>query len=93
VRTFFERPRPTTWRSQPIIQDPVIRSKMREKIEKVLKRMYLVPTDLSIKSNIKFFPVPKGEDDIRIIYDATANELNKAVWVPTFWLPTINSLV
>jgi hypothetical protein len=92
VRTFFEQPRPTTRRAQPIIQDPVICSKTRDKIEKVLKRRYLVPTDLVIKSNIKFFPVPKGEDDIRIVYDATANKLNEAVWVPTFWLPAIDSL-
>jgi hypothetical protein len=93
VRKFFKQPGPTTRRAQPIIQDPVIHSKIREKIEKVLKRRYLVPMDLVIKSNIKFFPVPKGEDDICIVYDATANELNEAVWVPTFWLPTINLLV
>ncbi len=37
--------------------------------------------------------MPKGEDDIRLVYDATANQLNECVWVPTFWLPTIDSLV
>jgi hypothetical protein len=74
VRTFFEQPGPTTRRAQPIIQDPVICSKTREKIEKVLKRRYLVPTDLVIKSNIKFFPVPKGEDGICIVYNATSNK-------------------
>ena len=37
--------------------------------------------------------MPKGEDDIRLVYDATANKLNKCVWVPLFWLPAIDSLV
>jgi hypothetical protein len=35
----------------------------------------------------------KGEDDIRLVYDTTANKLNKCAWVPTFWLPTIDTLV
>ena len=27
------------------------------------------------------------------MYDATANKLNKYVWVPSFWLPTLDSLL
>ncbi len=46
-----------------------------------------------MKSYIKYFAVPKGGDNIRMVYDATANKLNEAVWVPTFWLPTIDTLV
>ena len=37
--------------------------------------------------------MPKGEDDVRMVYDATANGLNDAVWVPSFWLLTVESLV
>jgi hypothetical protein len=93
VKTFFERPVPTTRKSQPIIEDEKIRVKMKEKIGKVLKRRYLPPSDSLVKSYIKYFAVPKGEDDIRMMYDATANKLNEVVWVPTFWLPTIDLLV
>ena len=78
---------------QPIIADTGIQAKTREKIGKVIKRRYLLPTDLPIKSFIKFFAVPKGEDDIQLVYDATANKLNECVWVLSFWLPTIDSLV
>jgi hypothetical protein len=78
---------------QPIIADAGVRARTREKIGKVMKRRYLLTTDLPIKSFIKFFAVAKGEDDIRLVYDATANKLNKCVWVPSFWLPTIDSLV
>jgi hypothetical protein len=70
-----------------------IRKKTKEKISKVIKRRYLLPTDSVVKSYIKFFAVPKGEDNIHKVYDSTANKLNKAVWVPTFWLPTIDSLL
>jgi hypothetical protein len=28
-----------------------------------------------------------------MVYNATANKLNDVVWVPTFWLPTIDLLV
>ena len=30
---------------------------------------------------------------MRLIYNATANKLNECVWVPSFWLFTIDSLV
>jgi hypothetical protein len=36
---------------------------------------------------------PQEEDDIQMVYDATTNRLNEVMWVPTFWLPTINLLV
>ncbi len=65
----------------------------KEKIFKVVKRRYLQTLGTKIKSMIKNFAVSKGEDDIRMVYDATANCLNKCVWVPTFWLPTIESLI
>jgi hypothetical protein len=63
------------------------------KILKVVKRRYLRTSDVNLKSLIKYFAVPKGEDDIRLVYDAMANRLNECVWVPTFWLPTSNTLV
>jgi hypothetical protein len=48
---------------------------------------------VSVKLFIKFFAIPKGEDNIRMVYNVTANKLNEAVWVPMFWLPTIDTLV
>ena len=93
VPVFFESPGPTMKGRQPIIADAGVRARTREKIGKVMKRRYLLTTDLPIKSFIKFFAVAKGEDDVRLVYDATANKLNKCVWVPSFWLPTIDSLV
>jgi hypothetical protein len=48
--------------AQPAIADPIIREKAKEKISKVVRRRYLVTTDIKIKSLIKYFAVPNGED-------------------------------
>ncbi len=96
VWAFFEKPGPTTCWAQPVIGDLGIRSKTKDKIEKVIRRRYLLPAGtpgVGIKLSIKYFTIPKGEDDVRMVYNATANKLNKAVWVPKFWLPTMNTLV
>jgi hypothetical protein len=93
VPVFFESSGLTMKGKQPIIADADIRIKTREKIVKVIKRRYLLTTDLPIKSLIKFFVLPKREDDIRLVYNTTANKLNECVWVPSLWLPTIDSLV
>ncbi len=61
-----------------------------EKFDKVSRRRYLLTVGITIKSYIKYFTVPKGEDDIQMVYDTTNNKLNEVVWVPTFWLPTID---
>ena len=93
VPIHFERPGPSTKGAQPKIADPGLRACTKEKILKVLDRRYLCPTASPIKSLIKYFAVPKGEDDVKMVYDATANGLNKCVWSPSFWLPTIDTLV
>jgi len=95
VPVFFEQPGPSVMQPQPEFKDPEVRERVREKVTKVMKRRYVVrlTTGLDLKSLIKYFAVPKGLDDIRIVYDGTASGLNDAVWAPSFWLPTIDSLV
>ena len=93
MSVFFEMPGPSTREAQPPIPDQEIQKQVRAKIEKVLKRRYLLSTGLHVKSLIKYFAVPKGENDVRIVYDATASQLNLCVWVPSFWLLTIETLM
>ena len=90
---FFETPGPTTKEAQPRIFDPVKRKQVQSKIEKVLYRRQMLCTGVDIKLLIRYFGVPKGENDIRVVYDATANRLNEAIWVPSYWLPTIDTLL
>ncbi len=67
--------------------DEKTRTIAKDKILKVIKQRCLLTIDIKVKSLIKYFAVPNGEDDIRLIYDAMANKLNKCVWVPTLLAP------
>jgi hypothetical protein len=79
VPVWFEQPGPTTREAQPIIADPDLHTKAKDKIIKVVRRRYLVTAGITIKSLIKYFAVPKGKDNVRLVYDATANKLNECV--------------
>ena len=39
------------------------------------------------------FDVPKGLDDIRMVYDASKSLINEALWAPNFMLPKIDSVL
>ena len=93
VPVFFEKEGPTTMRGQPPVEDKNAKAVLRSKVSKVIKRGYLFGSGIRLKSLIRYFAVPKTGDDYRIVYDATANKLNDAVWAPSFWLPTVDTLV
>jgi len=60
-----------------------------DKLSKVLDRRYLGSG--TVKSLTSFFDVPKGKDDVRMVYDGTINGFNDSIEVPRFGLPTISS--
>jgi hypothetical protein len=95
VPVMFEKPGPMKPQRQPQFEDPDVKAQICSKILKVINRRYMVRarTKFDIKSLIKYFAVPKGLSDVRIVYNATASGLNESVWAPSFWLPTIDSLV
>jgi hypothetical protein len=65
--------------------------KIIKKISKVRKRKYIsVGHVLSLTD---FFCVPKGNDDIRMVYNGTSSGLNDILWVPSFPLPTVDALL
>ena len=63
---------------------------MEEKLQKVVNRGYL-DNDQVVVSLTSFFSVPKGDSDIRMVYDGTKCGLNGSVWVPRFYMPTLTS--
>eukprot|EP00957_Ditylum_brightwellii_P045994 3489095-Ditylum_brightwellii.AAC.1 len=78
-------------RKQTILGDQNIKDRVKLKLSKVILRGYLA---LGAVLNLtSYFHVPKGEDDIRMVYDATACGLNDALWAPTFWMPTILNIL
>jgi len=68
--------------------DPHIRAKVKEKLGKVRRKGYL--TAGHVKSLTSFFTVPKGDDDVRVVYNGTKSGLNDCLWAPWFRLPTID---
>ena len=50
-------------------------------------------SDGVVKNLTGYFAVPKGNKDIRTVYDASKSELNHVLWAPNFALPTIGSVL
>jgi hypothetical protein len=65
--------------------------KMTLKIENIRAKGYIAPG--RVASLTGFFAVPKGESDIRMVYDATASGLNDSLWAPSFGLPTVDAML
>ena len=64
---------------------------VRGKIDDVRCKGYIAKEPLEVKSVTSFFDVPKGSDNIRMVYNATSLGLNAAVWSPWFSLPTVET--
>jgi len=70
-------------------RDPVVWRAMRDKLEKVKTLGNVQPGTVS--SLTSYFSVPKGDSDIRMVYDGTKSGLNDSMWAPWFALPTIEN--
>ena len=90
MMVYFTGDPPSYTKSQPKHRDPASKPKVEEKLQKVLDRGYL-DNDEWIVSLTSYFDVPKGEDDIRMVYDGTKCGLNDAVWIPSFFLPSVQT--
>jgi hypothetical protein len=87
---YFQGTPPSYRRPQPFERDANVRAKVREKLSTVRKKGYI--TKGSVKSLTSYFAVPKGEHDVRMVYDASKSNLNKSLWAPNFGLPTVEAL-
>ena len=61
-----------------------------KKISKVRKRDYIAQGE-TVRSLIPMFDVPKGTNDIRLVYNGTSSGLNSALYGPHFSLPTVDT--
>ena len=62
---------------------------VQDKLNDVRRKGYISKGE--VVSVTSLFDVPKGTDDIRLVYDATKSGLNEAVWAPWFALQTCES--
>ncbi|KAG7340358.1 hypothetical protein IV203_023901 [Nitzschia inconspicua] len=82
-----ETPRHTV--PQRDTSDLQVKKQMIAKLDKVRRRRYVTPGH--VVSLTSFFAVPKGDDDIRMVYDGTASGLNDSMWLPRFRMSTIET--
>ncbi|CAB9525841.1 unknown protein [Seminavis robusta] len=81
---------PSYWTYQQPDKDEKTKRLVESKLQKVLRRRYF-DKDQDVLSLMSYFHVPKGKDDIRMVYDATKCQLNKAIIIPGFPMPTIDT--
>jgi hypothetical protein len=73
--------------------NPLFAEQERTKVFKVIKRGYLRPVKRNdLRSLMHYFSVPKGDNDIRMVYDGSKCKLNAATFAPWFAVPTSSTL-
>ena len=82
-------PRQGIERQQGLGDDETI-AKIKEKIEDVRAKNYV--GEGKWKATMNYFAVPKGESDIRMVYNGTKSGLNACLHVPWFPLPDADVL-
>ena len=94
VRVFIlnEKRLPKYRKRQQWPSDPEQAKKVEEKITKARDNRGYLESGY-VESLTGFFAVPKGSDDIRMVYDATKCGLNSALWAPNFALPTVDTVM
>jgi hypothetical protein len=86
------RPFQPKWRRlQRVEKDPYTIKKMIKKIAKVCRRKYISPGHVWTLTD--FFSVPKGSRDILMVYNGTSPGLNDVLWLPSFPLPIMETLL
>ena len=91
VPIFVQSKLPRWRKKQALPSKKYMADKMTEKLNKVVDRRYLINS--VVHSLINCFAVPKGLDDIRLVYDGTKSGLNACVFAPNFFLPSIDSVL
>jgi len=88
---FFQEPPVLYRRHQTSERDEKTRQLVAQKLQVVRNKGYIAKG--RVESLTSFFSVPKGDDDIRLVYDASRSGLNKCLWAPNFALPQVDALI
>jgi hypothetical protein len=89
LKVHFQDTPPKYRKSQRDMSDEAMKLQVIKKLLKARERGYIAPG--MVESLTAFFAVPKGEDDIRLVYDGSVSGLNLSIWVPRFFLPTLRT--
>ena len=83
-------PRQVLERQQGLGDEEMI-NKIKEKLDDVRQKKYV--SEGTWKATMNYFAVPKGETDIRMVYDGTKSGLNDCLYAPWFPLPDADVLI
>jgi hypothetical protein len=86
MKIFVQSTLPQGRRLKQIKLAPAIRTLVADKVDGMLKRGYLDTGHVS--NSLHYFAVPKGDSDIRVVFDGTSSGLNETLWAPNFYLPS-----
>lgn len=97
VPIFFTSPGPESIQPQHSMRGAE-REVLKKKVLSMWQKRYIDVPQGKLKSAIQYFAVPKGvldgiAQDWRVVFYAGANGLNNCVWFPSFWLPSVESLL
>ena len=67
------------------------RKLLKKKIGSVLSKGYL--NSGNVHSLVPFFYVPKGNDNVRVVYNGSTSRLNDTMWVPSVSATNANSML
>ena len=73
-------------KGKPIRFESSIKSLVTTKLQLMLDKSYLEQGPVT--SLLHYFAVPKGDSDIRVVFDGTSSGLNDTLWSPNFIIPT-----
>ncbi|KAL7561687.1 hypothetical protein ACA910_016450 [Epithemia clementina (nom. ined.)] len=76
---------------QSALGDAAMVAMITTKLEDVCGKGY-VHAHLSIKATMNYFAVPKGNTDVRMVYNGTKSGLNECLYAPWFFLPDSDAL-
>ena len=92
TKLFINRQKlPQYHKQQQMPKEKVMVSHIKEKVNGVRAKCYI--NKGLVRSVTGYFAVPKGEEKIKIVYNATKCGLNDALWTTNFFLPTIDSIL
>lgn len=89
----FDQAPPEVFEQQPPYESTEQREKVQKKVRPVVEKGYIKLTKPdNVRSLLYMFDVPKGETDVRMVYDGSKNGLNDSTWAPWFPLPTVETM-
>jgi hypothetical protein len=80
-------PLPVFMKTQKRHRDAASHELMRKNVVQVRKQGYVSAS--TVVSGTHYFSVPKGLDNIRMVYNGTSCGLSNVLWAPRFGLPTV----